>query len=150
MTSLPHTSKSKFNIRELKESYEFLGHFPGFNRDNLQVELRDSHTLVIKGRIEREYSSEFPEDSITSVQREKKGKQIATTRVRTPPPEGSDHPDVLPRYLVAESSVVECHCAFFFPSPLDEDAAKARFVNGLLLITCPKWTGHKVKRLRIE
>ncbi|KAK4192626.1 HSP20-like chaperone [Podospora australis] len=54
------TFNPKFDIRETEASYEMHGELPGIERSNVHIEFTDPQTLVIRGRIERSYSSGTP------------------------------------------------------------------------------------------
>ncbi|KAI9787826.1 MAG: hypothetical protein M1816_007393 [Peltula sp. TS41687] len=51
----------KFDVRETKEAYELHGELPGIDQKDISIEFSDPTTLVIKGRVEREYSAGGPE-----------------------------------------------------------------------------------------
>ena len=48
----------KFDVREHQNSYELQGELPGIEQRDVDITFADPHTLVIKGRVERDYSSE--------------------------------------------------------------------------------------------
>jgi HSP20 family molecular chaperone IbpA len=50
----------KFDVRELKDSYELHGELPGVSRENISIEFTEPQTLVIRGRVERTYTSGTP------------------------------------------------------------------------------------------
>lgn len=50
----------KFDVRELEDSYELHGELPGVSRENISIEFTEPQTLVIRGRIERTYTSGTP------------------------------------------------------------------------------------------
>jgi len=50
----------KFDVKEVKDGYQLDGELPGIDQKDVQIEFTDPHTLVIKGRVEREYSSGTP------------------------------------------------------------------------------------------
>lgn len=47
----------KFDVRETKDAYELHGELPGIDQKDVTIEFSDPTTLVIKGRVEREYSA---------------------------------------------------------------------------------------------
>ncbi|KAI9823227.1 MAG: hypothetical protein M1826_000240 [Phylliscum demangeonii] len=55
----------KFDVQETKDGYELHGELPGIDQNNITIEFSDPHTLVVKGRIEREYHSGTPQGRIT-------------------------------------------------------------------------------------
>lgn len=50
----------RFDVKEVKDAYELHGELPGIDQKDVSIEFTDPHTLVIKGRTEREYSSGSP------------------------------------------------------------------------------------------
>ena len=50
----------RFDVREAASSYELHGELPGIKQEDLDIQFVDPHTLVIKGRTEREFSSGTP------------------------------------------------------------------------------------------
>ncbi|KAL2158846.1 hypothetical protein VTH06DRAFT_4038 [Thermothelomyces fergusii] len=49
----PSTFSPRFDVRETEDAYEFYGELPGFQRENLNIELPDPQTLVVSGHVER-------------------------------------------------------------------------------------------------
>lgn len=47
----------KFDVRETEEAYELHGELPGLKRENASIEFSDWKTIVVKGRVEREYTT---------------------------------------------------------------------------------------------
>ena len=56
-TSSIRAFQPRFDVREEKENYKLEGELPGIDQKDVHIEFTDPHTLVIKGRVEREYSS---------------------------------------------------------------------------------------------
>jgi len=50
----------KFDFRETETTYELHGELPGIERDAVNIEFTDPQTIVIRGRIERSYTSGTP------------------------------------------------------------------------------------------
>ena len=159
----------KFDVREHKESYELQGELPGLEQRDVHIEFADPHTLVIKGHVEREYSSEgagkargritgdvtdVPASHKATVEDEdaeaKKDKDVKDVGKSGGVSKKPDQASTGPKYWVAERSVGEFHRAFTFPSRVDQDAVKARLSNGILNVTVPKATEHKAKRIEVE
>ncbi|KAF4213531.1 hypothetical protein CNMCM8980_007803 [Aspergillus fumigatiaffinis] len=53
----------RFDVRETKDSYRLDGELPGVDKKDIDIELSDDNILTIKGRSERESTSEDPEQS---------------------------------------------------------------------------------------
>lgn len=156
----------KFDVREHKDSYELQGELPGIEQKDVHIEFADPHTLVIKGRIERDYFSDGSQavrGSITGEvtdntshkatvedeEAETSGTQGKGGQV-TKSGGGSEGQKDGTKYWVSERSVGEFHRAFSFPSRVDQDSVKANLKNGILSVTIPKATSHQAKRIPVE
>jgi HSP20 family protein len=51
------TFQPKFDVRELKDSYELHGELPGIEQKDISIEWTDGNTLSISGRTERSFES---------------------------------------------------------------------------------------------
>lgn len=155
----------KFDVREHKEAYELQGELPGLNQKDVHIEFADPHTLVIKGRVERDYSSEGSHEArgritgdVTDAGKSHKV-TIKDEAAEDAKPNGqaveksatgqvySQHH---PMYWVSERSVGDFHRAFGFPSRVDHDNVKARLQNGILSVVVPKAPSYKAKRINVE
>ena len=161
----------KFDVREHQESYELQGELPGIEQKDIHISFADPHTLIVKGRVERDYASDGSNeaqgrvtgevtDSSTSHKAtveddpsESGGSTNKSGQVASPPEhhkkQGTHH-HKLPKYWVSERSVGEFHRAFTFPSLVDQDAVKANLKNGILSVVIPKATHHEAKRILVE
>lgn len=166
----------KFDVREHKDAYELQGELPGIEQKDVHIEFADPHTLVIKGRVEREYSSdgaqqpkgritgevtdgnshkatvedEGAEDSSKSSDKPSdKGGEVAKSSQNGQVQKSGDSQKGT-RYWVSERSVGEFHRSFSFPSRVDQDNVKANLKNGILNVTVPKMTQHQGKRIQVE
>jgi len=54
----PATFNPRFDVRETENSYELYGELPGLERENVSIEFPEPQTIVISGRVERNYASE--------------------------------------------------------------------------------------------
>ena len=168
----------KFDVRETKESYELHGELPGIEQKDVQIEFADPSTLVIKGHIEREYSSDRAHETrgrvtgdVTdgtashkaTVEDEQDGEQHGEQQKDQGGKEGSKSTQVTKKqdqtpaksgsgskFWMSERSVGEFHRAFTFPSRVDQDAVKARLKDGILNVTVPKAPEYKGKRISVE
>lgn len=50
----------RFDVKEVKESYQLEGELPGVDQKDIQIEFTDEHTLVIKGRQEHHREAGTP------------------------------------------------------------------------------------------
>ena len=160
----------KFDVREHKESYELQGELPGIDQKDVHIEFADPHTLVIKGHVERDYSSEGAQQArgritgevsdapashkatVEDADDEADKVNAADNSANGQVSKKSDHTPTAtrPKYWVSERSVGEFHRAFTFPSRVDQDTVKAKLNNGILSVTVPKATEHKGKRIQVE
>jgi len=165
----------KFDVKEVKDAYQLDGELPGIEQKDIQIEFTDPHTLVIKGRTEREYPSGTPPAAVEDAQAtgaieaapegtetpkshqasvEDEDAPAQTTEVndsaveKATPKEAPAAPKS--KYWVSERSVGEFHRTFSFPTRVDQDAVKASLKNGILNIVVPKATAPTSKRITIE
>lgn len=57
--SIP-TFQPRFDVRELQDSYELHGEVPGLEKNNVEIEFTDTQTILVRGRIERVYTTGTP------------------------------------------------------------------------------------------
>lgn len=162
----------KFDVREQQDTYELQGELPGIEQKDIHIAFADPHTLVVKGRIEREYSSEgshdprgrvtgevtdsssnshkatVEDDPSESANGTSKDREVAEAPKQSAQKE--KHHKKAPKYWVSERSVGEFHRAFTFPSLVDQNAVKANLKNGILSVVVPKATHHEAKRIMVE
>lgn len=130
----------------------------------------ESAPLVVKGRVERDYSSDGahePRGRVTGEVTDSSTSHKVT--VEDDPSEPADNTNKdrevagapkqhrqqekhhkSPKYWVSERSVGEFHRAFTFPSLVDQNAVKASLKNGILSVVVPKATHHEAKRIMVE
>jgi len=157
----------KFDIRELENSYELHGELAGLSKEDVNIEFTDENTLVIRGHIERKYTSgnppagslendkaaaitesgeshkatvedEKPEEDSSAVSKTDKGNNNVATQ----------HPQHKPkeRYWIQERSIGEFSRTFTFPTPVDHDAVSASLENGVLTVVVPKAKKPETRR----
>ena len=179
-TSSIRAFQPKFDVREEKETYKLEGELPGIDQKDVHIEFTDPHTLVIKGRVEREYSSSNApaientpeagriteaEQSTSSyhkatVEDENPTAATSTTGVDTPttstevsvatPGHVKGSEGLSHKYWVTERSVGEFHRSFSFPTRVDQDTVKASLKNGILSVVVPKLSAPQNRRIQIE
>ncbi|KAK4459362.1 HSP20-like chaperone [Cladorrhinum samala] len=158
----------KFDIRELENSYELHGELAGLSKEDVNIEFTDENTLVIRGHIERKYTSgtppagslengkkaaaitengeshkatvedEKPEEDSSAVSKTDKGNSNVATQQPQHKPKE--------RYWVQERSIGEFSRTFTFPAPVDHDAVSARLDNGVLTVVVPKAKKPETRR----
>jgi len=161
--------RPKFDVRELKDSYELHGELPGIDQKDVNIEFVDPHTLVITGHVERSVSQgnapsitqDEPAGHITAAAEKPTSSRKATveeegTKSSSPAIKGgnaaltesAEGPEYT--YWVSERSVGEFHRSFTFPSRVNQDAVKASLKNGILDVTVPKMAAPVSKKIRID
>ena len=126
----------RFDSREGDDAYYLDGELPGVTQDDINIEFSDPQTLVVKGRVEREYHSEpEPETEDNNNKAQDSGKENKPTH----------------RYWASERSVGEFSRTFTFASRVDQVAVKASLKNGILSIVVPKAsTTSGTKKITIQ
>jgi len=152
----------KFDVRETGDRYELHGELPGVSKDQVQIEFTEPQTMVVRGRVERSYTSGTPPagllkdapatkaiaeggDQQTSashhatVEDEGEAANISSTEVTNQQAETAvKEPADSAKYWLSERSVGEFSRTFNFPGSIDQDAVTASFKDGILSITAPK------------
>ena len=172
------TFQPRFDVREVKDAYELHGELPGIDQKDVTIEFTDPNTLVIKGRVERSYTSGTPSSAIegattgriTSAEDDHHHSHKATVeddpsetaQASTSATNTSTNTQVQhhaapkqPRqhqgkFWVAERSVGEFHRSFSFPHTVDQDHVKASLKNGILSVLIPKATARQARKITIE
>jgi HSP20 family protein len=160
----------KFDVKEHKGGYELHGELPGIEQKDVEIEFADSHTLTIKGRSERSYTSGTPPagfvegpaatGAITEAGENGHKAHKATVEddgaaakeesaVEVKKPEDAE-PEPESKFWVSERSVGEFSRSFSFPSRVDQDHVKASMKNGILSIYVPKAKKHESRKITIS
>lgn len=153
----------RFDVRERNAAFELQGELPGLQREDVTIEFVDPHTLVIRGRVEREERSTNVKDgeeesapveaegSSTNLNTnaEVQGKVKPTTatnageadadidRNNTTQTEANDETGQY-KYWISERAVGGFERHFKFPSDVNQEAVKASLKNGILSVVVPK------------
>ncbi|KAK3362834.1 HSP20-like chaperone [Lasiosphaeria hispida] len=161
----------KFDVRETEDAYELHGELPGIDREHINIEFTDSHSIVIRGRVERSYTSGTPPAALTSEAGiggsiTEKGGENASHKARVEDEEvedakekgtelaktGGKQKEKTPtaKYWVSERSIGEFSRTFSFPARVDQDAIAAHLNNGILHIKVPKSKKNETRRIAIN
>lgn len=169
-TSSIRAFQPKFDVREVKDAYELQGELPGIPQKNINIEFVDPHTLVVKGRVEREHHEGEPnqgritdadqpssyhkasveEEGAESTQQGSSENKQVTSTDQNKQLQHNQHNQHKPKYWVTERSVGEFHRSFTFPTRVDQDHVKASMKDGILNIVVPKAPAPQTKRINIE
>ncbi|KAJ5135009.1 HSP20-like chaperone [Penicillium bovifimosum] len=123
----------RFDVRESEKAFHFDGELPGIAQKDIDVEFPDPQTMVIKGRVVREYHT--PESQAEA----KEGAEAEENQVTKP-----SH-----RFWASERSVGEFQRSFTFPNRVDPDKTSASLKNGILSIEVPKATSAASKKITV-
>ncbi|KAK9236523.1 HSP20-like chaperone [Lipomyces kononenkoae] len=111
------TFTPSFDIKETERAFLLEGELPGVEKDNLDIEFVDNHTLRVKGHVER--SKEFQEEGAEAVG-------------------GGEGKRPSSGYWATERVIGDFSRSFKFPDNVDPSSVKAELRNGLLEINVPK------------
>jgi HSP20 family protein len=168
----------RFDVKEVKDSYELHGELPGVEQKDIQIEFTDAQTLSIKGRTERHRESGTPPTAALEGQQEQSRITADSSSTSSPhyqPPTVEDenanteqqmtttntsdnqiqqHTEQQQRpqsrYWVSERSVGEFSRSFAFPSRVDQDNVRASLKDGILSIVVPKASAPTSRKIQIE
>ncbi|KAE8376844.1 HSP20-like chaperone [Aspergillus bertholletiae] len=159
----------RFDVYETRNNYHLDGDLPDVNKNSLDIEFTDRHTLVIKGRAERNYNDgtsntneqgevlnntssinplqptvededEEASDAVSSSSSTKSSEQVAT----------QEQTKLHHKYWITERPVGEFYRAFTFPTRVDQDTVKATLKDGVLSVIVPKEPAPTLKKIRVE
>jgi len=168
-TAMP-TWQPKFDIRETGNAYELHGELPGLNKQDVHIEFTDPQTLVVRGRVERNYPAgtspaDFSEDGNAEQRRNSRQATVedeadaeserAVQQEHDDPDEvaptaGTQQPIDKAKYWLTERSIGEFTRSFSFPTRLEQDEVAASLKDGVLSLTVPKAKKHETRRIAIN
>lgn len=155
----------KFDIRELEDAFELHGELAGVNKENVNIEFIDPHTLQIRGRVERSYTSGTPpaglllqggasggaatESDESPAQGTAESGHKATVEDENTEAGGSAdaHQESTrketaasdtAKFWLSERSVGEFSRSFNFPIPIQQQDVTANLKDGVLTVRVPK------------
>ncbi|RFU82090.1 heat shock 30 [Trichoderma arundinaceum] len=167
----------KFDVRETDSAYELHGELPGMSKENVNIEFTDSQNLLIRGKVERTYTSGTPPagalegtttgGAITEGNEESKSSSHkATVEDATEDgapaassegtggdvakSTGAKKPADSAKYWLSERSVGEFSRTFNFPTRVNQDGVTASFKDGILNIVVPKAAKHEPRRITVN
>ncbi|KAK9489795.1 HSP20-like chaperone [Lipomyces doorenjongii] len=114
------TFTPSFDIKETERAFLLEGELPGVEKDNLDIEFVDNHTLRVKGHVERSKEFQEGEEAPTEVVSDK-SKRRGTSG-----------------YWATERVIGDFSRSFKFPDNVDPSGVNASLKNGLLEIKVPK------------
>lgn len=157
---------------ETPESYELSAELPGYNKDNIKIELADSRTLVLSGTVNESKeikpptttaateevnattstegadttatASEATTSDTSAANSEQQLTQKASSEVAKPTENNA------PQWWVKERVSGSFTRSFAFPTPINSESIKASFDNGVLKVVIPKTAQDQAKQINIE
>ncbi|KAK9375950.1 HSP20-like chaperone [Lipomyces chichibuensis] len=114
------TFTPSFDIKETDRAFLLEGELPGVDKDNLDIEFVDNHTLRVKGHVERSKEFQEEEPSATDIGGEKSRRRGTSG------------------YWATERVIGDFSRSFKFPDNVDSSGVNASLRNGLLEIKVPK------------
>lgn len=174
-----HTFTPRFDVREEAAVYQLQGEVPGFNKQDISLEILDDRTLVIRGRTESTKTNETAEaaEAVSAVENDKdNASEKSTNSYQKPSAEEEEEyvdagaeseaaktpasatAEVAPvaekaaepsRYWLNERSVGEFERRFNFPGRIELNNVKASLENGILSVVIPKAVKES-RRIAIE
>ncbi|KAL9538845.1 hypothetical protein PS6_011436 [Mucor atramentarius] len=122
------------DILETKYCYELQAEVPGFDKKDIQIEVPDSHTVVLKDTQAAEGTSDTQQITATVANKEKQVGQA---------PQGH-------QWWVQERVSGSFFRSFQLPIDIDPQTIKASCANGVLKVTIPKTEGKKSALINID
>lgn len=176
-TAVP-TWQPKFDIRETADAYELHGELPGMAKEHVRIEFTDPQTMVVRGRVERNYTAGTPpnghlEDTTMSgaitegstEQRRHSRQATVEDEFEAQASEGEkqivphDSEEKAPakkqpvdkaKYWLTERSIGEFTRSFSFPTRVEQDGVAANLKDGVLSVTVPKAKKHEARHIAID
>ncbi|KAN0083258.1 HSP20-like chaperone [Elaphomyces granulatus] len=154
------TFSPRFDMREVNDSYLLDGEVSGICQSDVEIEFVHSNTLVIKGRIRRDYKNSVPETASSSGQATSPesdqptvegevGKGESSAKL-SPEEVSKESPPAASKYWVFERQVGKFQRKFTFRKKVDRDGVKAKLKNGILSIVVPKAPVYTPKKIIID
>ncbi|UNI24986.1 hypothetical protein JDV02_010698 [Purpureocillium takamizusanense] len=154
----------KFDVRETVDEYELHGELPGVYKEQVQIEFTEPQTMVVRGRVERSYTSGTPpaaglvkgapaskaiaeggdeQSHHATVEEEGEAPNTNTYSITDVASQKTDaatnrEPSDTAKYWLSERTVGEFSRTFGFPGSIDQGAVTASFKDGILSIVVPK------------
>jgi len=156
-----------FDVRELADAYELQGELPGINKENVHIEFTDPQTLLVRGHVERSYTSGDPPPDLLEKQKtsgavtqsgerqhDKQAKGDAAKADETTKTGEAQHKEQKPadkaKYWVSERSVGDFSRTFSFPHAVQQDGVTASLKDGILNLHVPKAKKPEARRITVN
>ncbi|KAI0994826.1 hypothetical protein K3495_g13355 [Podosphaera aphanis] len=140
----------KFDVKELKDSYELHGELPGIEQKDVEIEFSDASTITIKGHTERTYTQGTPPAKCAEGRSEESNSCPAEKSENEKSGETCCKKLAEEKIWVKERSIGEFSRSFSFPASVDQDNVKASMKNGILSVIIPKQKKHQGRKITIQ
>ncbi|CEP09936.1 hypothetical protein [Parasitella parasitica] len=147
------------DMAETPESYELNAELPGYDKNNIKIELADSRTLVLSGSVDEQKETKPPTITATDASadatsestsaKENQDQQIVS-KASSSSSQVARSDDNRPQYWVKERVSGSFSRSFVFPTPIKSENIKASFDNGILKVVIPKTTQDQAKQISID
>lgn len=138
------------DLVETPKGYEVHADLPGFDKNNIKIEMPDSRTLILSGSVNEQHESK-PDDDVSEKDATKEKADDTTKEVATKNQENqvAEH-EQKPHYWVNERVSGAFSRSFRFPSPVNTDNITATFKDGTLKVLVPKSAEEQPKKISID
>lgn len=138
---------------ETTDSFELHAEVPGFDKNDIKIEVPNGHTIVLKGKVEKEHKVESPsdttaasEDSVT----EKADSQQVTTTATDNDKQVVNAANDGRQWWVQERVSGSFFRSFQLPITVDPETIKASYNNGVLKVVIPKNEDKEATQINID
>ncbi|CAO3653964.1 unnamed protein product [Mucor hiemalis] len=141
------------DLIEKPELYELQAELPGYDKNNIKIELPDSQTLILSGSVQEKHESRSPPTTEATQDTSVEASTEASTtdsQAVAKMEENTQVASFTPQYWVNERVSGSFKRSFKFPNPVKSDDIKASFENGILKVIVPKITETQSKQVTIE
>ncbi|GAA5805302.1 hypothetical protein HPULCUR_010817 [Helicostylum pulchrum] len=142
------------DLVETPNAYELHADLPGFDKNNIKIELPDSQTLILSGSVNESRSLEPPQQQTAEESTKKKESAITESnnenQVATNKGDSNQVGEHRPHFWVKERVSGAFSRSFRFPTPVNSENIKASFKDGTLKVLVPKSSEEQPKQISIE
>ncbi|GAA5807689.1 hypothetical protein MFLAVUS_001063 [Mucor flavus] len=148
------------DLVETPNAYELHADLPGFDKNNIKIEMPDSQTLILSGSVNESRSVEPPQQQ-TNGETATENKE-ATEKKESATAESNNENQVANKddsnqvgehrshFWVKERVSGAFSRSFRFPTPVNSENIKASFKDGTLKVLVPKSSEEQPKQISIE
>lgn len=139
------------DLVETKDGYELHADLPGYDKNNIKIELPDSQTLILSGSVNETRTSGNEEPQQEEEKKDDKKNQSSSTEVAKKDNNNQVGQHNPPSHFWVKERVSGAFSRTFrFPTPVKSDNIKASFKDGTLKVVVPKATEEQPKQISID